>query len=133
MATKPKSKIPQFKQYVCAGDTVQWSHEGFNITARVEYDQDAKPDDSECYSKKQIQAWKNDEWFFCGIVLSAEFNGVKLCDHAASLWGIVCNFPSRRKNPNTYLSDVCGQLQGEAIESARAEITRILSALNNGA
>jgi hypothetical protein len=129
MATRKQPKIPQFDSYACEGDTVQWSHEGFGITARIEYDGETRPEHSDCYSKKQIQAWKDDEWFFCGVVLSVELNGVQLSDHAASLWGIDCNFPSRRKNPNTYLSDVCAELQDEAIECARTEVKRILEAL----
>ena len=127
MATK--TKIPQFDRFVCAGDTITWAHKGFDICARVEYDSGTRPEDSDCYSKKQIDAWKNDEWFYCGIVLSVEFNGVELSDHAASLWGIECNFPSRRKNPNNYLSEVCEELQEAALDCARAEITRILSEL----
>lgn len=129
MSARNQPKIPQFDRYVCAGDTVQWEHEGFNITARVEYDQETRPEDSECYTPRQVAAWKNDEWFFCGVVLSVELNGVQLSDHAASLWGIDCNFPSRRKNPNTYLSEVCADLESEAIEHARAEVKRMLEAL----
>lgn len=127
MAKKPT--IPAFDRFVCVGDSISWSIEGFDIAARVEFDQDNKIDDYECYSKKQIAAWKANEWFFCGIVLSVSRNGVKLSDHAASLWGIDCNFPSRRKNPNSYLSEVCAELQSEALETARKETARILSAL----
>jgi hypothetical protein len=126
-----KSIIPAFDSYVCAGDTVQWSADGFDITARVEYDEDTKPTDFDCYSARQIEAWRNDKWFFCGIVLSVSRNGVELSDHAASLWGIDCNFPSRRKNPNAYLSDVCAELQEEALETAKLESVRILAALEN--
>jgi hypothetical protein len=50
-------------------------------------------------------------------------NGVELDDNAAALWGIECNFPSRRKNPNTYLSEVAQGLEGEAL--ARAETRRV--------
>lgn len=124
-----RSNIPAFDRFVCVGDSVTWSAEGFDIRARVEFDSDTRPEDSDCYSPRQIQQWRNDEWFFCGIVLEVEFNGVKLSDHAASLWGIDCNFPSRRKNPNAYLSEVCADLQSEAIECGRAEIARILSKL----
>lgn len=124
-----KTTIPEFNRYVCTGDTVHWSAEGFDFVARVEFDADTRVDEFECYSKKQIAAWKADEWFFCGIVLAVSRNGVGLSSHAASLWGIGCNFPSRRKNPNYYLSEVCADLQSEALETARKEQARILSAL----
>lgn len=127
MATKPV--IPSFNRFVCVGDSISWAIEGFDISARVEFDADSRPGDFDCYSAKQIAAWKADEWFFCGIVLSVSRNGVELSDHAASLWGIECNFPSRRKNPNSYLSEVCAELQSEARETARRESARILSAL----
>lgn len=125
-----KTKIPQFDRYVCVGDSVAWSAQGFDIRARVEFDSDSNPADCDCYTPRQIQQWKEDEWFYCGIILEVEFNGVKLSDHAASLWGVDCNFPSRRKNPNWYLSDVCAELESEAIDAGRAEITRILSKLS---
>ena len=124
-----KSNIPQFDSYVCIGDTVQWSADGFDIVARVEFDPHERPEDSDCYSARQIASWRNDEWFFCGVVLSVSRNGVLLSDHAASTWGVECNFPSRRKNPNYYLSEVCAELQSEALETARKEQARILSAL----
>lgn len=124
-----QTNIPNFSRYVCPGDSVQWCVDGFDITAKIEFDADTKPTGFDCYSKNQITAWKNDEWFFCGVVLSVSRNGVELSDHAASLWGVDCNFPSRRKNPNSYLSEVCGELQSEALEAARKEQTRIIAAL----
>lgn len=126
-------KIPKFDRYICVGDSVTWSAGGFDITARVEFDSDTRPDEFDCYTPRQISAWKNDDWFFCGIVLSVSRNGVELSNHAASLWGIDCNFPSRRKNPNAYLSEICGELQTEAIEHAAAEQARIVSALGAAA
>ena len=127
---KTKRIVPSFSPYVCVGDTVHWSLDGFDFVARIESDCDTRPDQSECYTPRQVQAWNNNEWFYCGVVLSVYFNGVELSDHAASLWGIDCNFPSRRKNPNAYLSEVCEDLQGEALDVARSEVTRILSALS---
>lgn len=117
--------IPKFDNYVCPGDTVSWSFEGFDIVARIEFDHDTKPTDFDCYDDEQIQAWKNDDWFFGGVVLSVSRNGVDLSDRAASLWGIDCNAGEN----NDYLSEVCEELQGEAIESARCEQARIVGAL----
>lgn len=124
-----KAKFPQFGQYVCPGDSITWEKEGFEIVARIEFDQDSRPEDSDCYTKRQIDAWRNDEWFFCGVVLSVSLNGVMLAEHAASLWGVDCNFPSRRKNPNHYLAEVAQELESEALDEAKRQQYRILEAL----
>lgn len=120
-----ETTFPQFDAYVCAGDTITWTAEGFDLAARLEHDTDTKPTDSECYSADDIQRWKNDEWFYGGLVVSVSLNGVELSDHAASLWGIDCNFG----NDNSYLAEVAQELQAEAIETARAEAVRIRAAL----
>ena len=114
-----------FNPYVCPGDTVNWSFEGFDFVARLECDYSATPYDFECYTPEDLQRWKNDEWFFGGIVLSVSRKGVELSDHAASLWGIDCNF----SNDNSYLSEVAQELEHEALDVARVELTRIKAAL----
>ena len=111
-----KTKIPQFDTYVCVGDSITWQAEGFDLTASIEFDEDARPDDFDCYSPIKIKQWKNDEWFFCGVVLSVSFNGVALADHAASLWGVDCNY---NKLSNRYLSEVAKELEGEALGYAK--------------
>lgn len=124
-----KAEFPQFDRYACPGDSITWERDGFDICARIEHDTDSRPEDSECYTKRQIQMWCNDEWFFCGVVLSVSRNGVQLADHAASLWGIACNFPSRSKNPNRYLSEVAQDLEPEALKEAKRRQSRIAAAL----
>ena len=131
MPTKAKtSAFPQFDNYACVGDDIRWEHEGYDFVARLMADIDSHVNDSGCYSKKQIEAWKNDEWFFVGVVVSVSKNNVELSDYAASLWGIDCNFPSRKKNTNTYLSEVAHDLQGEALDFAKIEQARINAALS---
>jgi len=120
------SKIPKFGSYVCAGDCVHWQHEGFDLVATVIYDNSTNMDDFDCYSSLKIKQWKNNEWFFCGIIISAEKNDVLLSDHAASLWGIECNY---NKKSNKHLSEVCVELQDEAIETAKQQEKRIIEAL----
>jgi len=73
-----------------------------------------------------VQRWKNDEWFYVGVVLSVSRNGVELSDHAASLWGVDCNFSD---TSNAYLSEVAQELEAEALETARAEVARIRETL----
>ena len=120
------SKIPKFDAYVCVGDCVHWQHEGFDLTATVVHDHSTHIDDFDCYSAVKIKQWKNDEWFFCGIIISVEKNDVLLSDHAASLWGIDCNY---NKTSNKHLSEVCAELQDEAIKTAKTEEKRIIKAL----
>ena len=124
-----KAKFPQFDSYACVGDSTSWQVDGFDITAKLEFDDVSSPEDFECYSKKQIAAWKNDGWVYVGIVLSVSKNGVDLHDHAASLWGVECNFPSRKKNPNTYLSECALKMQSQALDSGRAALADTLAKL----
>jgi hypothetical protein len=123
-----ETTFPQFDAYVCAGDTITWKAEGFDLTARLEHDTDTKPTDFGCYAPEDVQRWRNDEWFYVGVVLSVSRNGVELSDHAASLWGIDCNFSD---TSNAYLSEVAQELQAEALTTARAEAARIRQALEN--
>lgn len=58
------------------------------------------------HAEQVMQAWKDDEWFYCGVAVTVEREGVQLTgqyDHA--LWGIACNYPERnkRRRPNDYL------------------------------
>ena len=121
-----KTDFPQFPAYACEGDRIEWTAEGFDIVARLEYDTDSNPEDVECCSPEDVQRWKNDEWFYVGVVLSVSRNGVELSDHAASLWGIDCNFSD---TSNAYLSEVAKELEAEAIANARREVVRIREAL----
>jgi hypothetical protein len=120
-----ETTFPQFDGYVCEGDTITWKAEGFDLTATLERDDDTKPTDYECYSADDIQRWKDDEWFYGGLVVSVSINGVELSDHAASLWGIDCNFG----DDNSYLAEVAKELEGEALTKARAEAVRMRAAL----
>ena len=124
MPTKSKKPaFPQFKRFSCQGDCIQWEHEGYDFVARLEHD-------TKCYSEKDIAAWKNGQWFFAGVIISVSKNDVQLNSHAASLWGIECNFPSRKKNPNAYLSEVALELQDQALEAAKLDEARIIAALS---
>jgi hypothetical protein len=122
-----KDNFPQFDAYVCEGDRIEWTCEGFDFVASLQHDTDTKPTDFECYETADIERWKNDEWFYCGLVLSVSFKGIELSDHAASLWGIDCNFGP----DNAYLSEVAQDLEAEALEIARAEVARIREILKD--
>jgi hypothetical protein len=123
-----ETTFPQFPTYACEGDCIKWTAEGFDIVARLEHDTDTKPTDFDCYDTEDIGRWRGDEWFYVGVVLSVSRNGVELSGHAASLWGIDCNFSD---TSNAYLSKVAQELEAEALETARAEATRIRQTLEN--
>lgn len=142
-----------FDDYVCEGDTIETWEGEFYIVAKIIRDdccdapdqrQDGfwpslDPKDAGWIGDKPraefdrqhkrateiMDAWKNDEWFYCGVVLSVSKNEVMLDDHAASLWGIECNYPKNPDEkrpdmpgsfPNYYLREVANELLPEAIE-----------------
>jgi hypothetical protein len=121
-----KTEFPHFPAYACVGDTIAWTREGFDFVARLEYDNDTKPSDSDCCTLDDVKRWLNDEWFYVGMVLSVSRNGVELSKNAASLWGIECNFSD---TSSAYLSEVAQELEAEALETAQAEVARIRKAL----
>ena len=116
-----RENFPQFDKYVCVGDIIGWTYEGFDFVARIAEDYETKPSDSECYAPEDVTPWENDEWFYCGVVLSVSLQGIELDHHAASLWGIDCNFGP----DNAYLAEVAQELEAEALTVAKAEVERI--------
>lgn len=121
--------IPQFKNYVCINDKIKWEVNGFNLEARLEFDTDSSPDDyldvnDKDYAKENkeiIRKWQNEEWFYAGLVISVSRNGHLITNHAASSWGIECNSTAN----NDYLTEICQDLENEAIEQAKAIIKAI--------
>lgn len=122
-----KSKFPQFNSYACIGDSITWQKDDFDITAEIHADNFSHVDDCDCYSSIKIKQWKNDEWFFCGVVLSVSKNDILISKHAASIWGIECNY---NKEANRYLSEVAQELESEAIEAAKKQIEVMLKELS---
>jgi hypothetical protein len=117
--------FPKFSSYVCTGDCISWSAEGFDFVATVEHDADTDCDMSDCYTSEDVERWTNDEWWFGGVVVSVWRNGHLIEEHAASLWGIECNFGK----DNDYLSEVAQDLQAEALKNAQARTLEIVKAL----
>jgi len=148
-----------FDTYVCEGDSITCEVDGFTVTATVVWDYDKGAPDTEmdgfwpsldpkdagyigpkspatlarhmARARAIMDAWLNDEWFWCGIVLSVSRDGVVLDSHAASLWGVECNYPVFRKRDraNAYLIEVANELLGEALEVARARVLKMREAL----
>lgn len=138
----------KFKPFVCEGDSISCTVDGFDVVATVYRDDTSdKPDqrddgfwpskdkkaagyvlpadfDAAMAKAEQIMAaWKNDEWFYCGVALVVSKADVELTlkyNHA--LWGIECNYPD---SDNSYLSEVANEMLSEALDSARAKLAEL--------
>lgn len=141
-----------FRAYVCEGDFVERDYKGFTLRATIYRDdcrdapderQDGfwpsrNPDDAgyvlpKNYARERakahrvMNAWKNDEWWYCGVAVTVSKNGIELTgryDHA--VWGIEANYPiSRGSNRNHYLRTVADELVSEALDAARVKIAAL--------
>jgi len=145
----------RFSDYVCEGDSIACEIDGFAIVARIVRDdcpdppdarqdgfwpslvQDAPgfigpgPNHRQRFAKAQaetnavMEAWRKDEWFYCGIVLSVSLDGVTLETHAASLWGVEANYPG---SDNAFLTEVARELLPDALDAGRAVARRLCAA-----
>ena len=141
----------KFDAYICIGDTITCTVDGYTVTARITHDEtpDA-PDErqdgfwpslykddagfigsgngwrdrfakAQAHAERVMAAWKNDEWYYCGVILSVAIDGLTLDRFAASLWGIEANYPD---SDNAYLTEAANELLPEALEAAKAERAR---------
>lgn len=118
----------KFNDYIIIGDFVEYTPaennpRGFTIRATINEDCDSTPYDSECYSEDEIRQWKNDDWFYCGVILSVYKAGVCLSANASSLWGVECNFPG---TSNDYLLDVIKELETEALQEGEYILQKLI-------
>ena len=150
-AREPKF-AEQFLPYVCLGDSISVDVSEYTITARISHDDSPdKPDErqdgywpsldpnaagfigtgngwrkrfeqQQAKAESVMAAWLNDEWFYCGIILSVTIDETELTDHAASLWGIEANYPD---SDNSYLSQIANELLSEALDAAKLERERL--------
>lgn len=71
---------------------------------------------------RRLKAWCDDEWFYVGVAVTAEKDGVLLTDkYECSLWGI-------ESDAGDYLAEVANELAADAIDAAKAK----LASLSNG-
>jgi hypothetical protein len=142
----------KFQNYVCLGDSICVDIGDYTVTARIAHDDTIdKPDERDCgfwpsldpnaagfigtgngwrnrFDEQQAKAesvmaaWKNDDWFYCGIILSVSIDETTIIDHAASLWGIEANYPD---SDNSYLAQVANELLSEAMDAAKLERKRL--------
>jgi hypothetical protein len=81
------------------------------------------------HAQHVLDAWKQDEWFYCGIVISVWRGCVCLSGNAASLWAIECNYPARLKSQdnNHHLRDVANELLAEAMDRAEEIMAELVA------
>jgi hypothetical protein len=128
-----------FDSYVCHGDTISVNHEGFRFTARIEHDPFASIDDDDCHNPDQTvtgcnqeqqrrllaarEGWKRDEWFYCGIVISAiHIDTGATWEGLESLWRIEANYP---ESSNTYLTEVANELLANAVDALKDKLVEL--------
>ncbi len=144
----------RFDRHVCDGDAIACEIDGFRVTARIVRDDcPDRPDQrqdgfwpslyindpgfigpgnnfrerlakAQAEAKAVMDAWRKDEWYYCGIVLAIECEGIELDDHAASLWGVEANYPG---SDNAYLTEVACELLPEALDAGRAALTCLIA------
>lgn len=65
-----------------------------NYRVEFEFDESSSPDESECYSEEDIQLWRDDHWYYVGVIVTPldvpERHQFELSD---SLWGLELDFP----------------------------------------
>jgi hypothetical protein len=137
-----------FSKYVCEGDSIHCVVNGLDCKAVIYWDDiNEAPDQRsdgfwpsknkndagyvlpEHYEAEMakataiMDAWKRDEWRYCGVAVTVAKCGVTLTgkyDHA--LWGIEANYPG---SDNAYLRDVANELLGEAISAAKGKLDEL--------
>lgn len=114
-----ENQFPAFPQFVVPGDYRRIKCGPFTIQASIVPDNDTRATDFDCYTPKQLEAWKRGDWQLYGMILSVWVDDYRLDSHAASLWGIDCNFPG---DTNWHLQEIANDLLVEAL--ARAETIR---------
>ena len=147
----------RFDTFVCEGDCIACEQDGFRIVARIVRDdcpdapdqrqdgfwpslyKDAPgfigpgPNHRERFAQAQAEAeavmaaWRRDDWFYCGIVLSVSLDGVILDEHAISLWGVEANYPG---SDNAHLTEAADELLADAIVIGLRAAHRLCAALS---
>jgi len=149
-----------FDAFVCEGDAITCEKDGYCVTARIARDDcpdapDERQDgfwpslykdapgfigsgpnhrqrfaEAQARAEEIMRAWRDDDWFYCGIVLSVALEGVTLERNAAALFGIEANYPG---SDNAYLTEVAQELLPDALDAGRAAARRLCAALETDA
>lgn len=74
-----------------------------------------------------LRAWCNDEWYWCGIVVTVTHTESELELTSESLWGVDANHPNE---DNSYLTECAESLAESALSEARNRAKALANALN---
>ena len=121
--------FPAFPAHTCPGDVREVQSGPYTIRATVHEDTITAPSDFDCYAPDHVKAWERGDWCYVGVVLSVWVDDICLDDHAASLWGIECNFGT----DNLYLSECADDLLPEALEAAERAGRQLVETLAGAA
>lgn len=135
MKTEDLKFSESFDSFVCVGDSISLEIGNVEYKAVIHFDECRNIDDDDCHKPDQSvtgcndeqfagllkarKAWFNNEWFYCGIVVTAYKAGIELCSE--SLWGIEANYPDGDNSylnevANDLLSEVAGQIDGYILQ-----------------
>jgi hypothetical protein len=142
-----------FDDYVCDGDTIRCTVDGFECTATIYRDNDADAPDEMCsgfwpsldpksdgyigpkskstlarqmaHAKHVMESWKRDfEWWYVGVAVTVEKAGVQLTgDYDNACWGTEANYPSTPGQLRKY-----GSPNKHLTELANEELSEALDA-----
>lgn len=139
----------KFNKRAHEGDSISCVVDGFTVTATIVKDDANKSPDKHsegfwpshdpnaagyvlpehydaqmAIANRAMAKWKRGDLFYCGIVLSISRGGFVLDEHAASLWGIECNWPD---SDNDYLVEVANELLPEALTVSKSIYAKIIA------
>ena len=121
------TKMPRFDKHPLPGDSITWRNGGFTLVARIKFDDATRPGEFDCYSEDDIKRWEANEWYYVGIVVSAEYKGWLLEDPLDSLWGLECGLA---EDSSDYLSEIAAAMFTEALQVAKVELAKLRTITN---
>ena len=122
------TKMPKFDKHPLPGDSITWRNGGFTLTARIKLDDACRPGEfDDGYSEEDIRRWEADEWWYVGIVVTAEYKGWRLEDPLDSLWGLECGLT---EDSGDYLSEIAAAMLVEELQVAKVELANLHTITN---
>lgn len=145
----------EFAKWTYHGDKITGTVDGFDVVATIYLDEDGGPPDEHSdgfwpvtgdenkkeagyvlpenfdvqmeHAQAVMEAWKNAEWFYCGVAVRVSFDGLELTgEFDNAVWSIECNYPQLDdSHPNTYLTEVANDLLGEALTQAKQKLADV--------
>ena len=89
--------------------------DGFDLVAYKMVDEDSSTEDAECYSEEDIQANRDGEWAYVGVIVKAFKEGIELGED--DIWGREDGYSPgwvSKKNPSGWLDAFTGALGEES-------------------